>query len=118
MHVDGNGVYCEDANCIGMKQFGNPWREAPGGGGSQLICVTTGRQSKHSGQARTAFGPLRQSGGSEQNGKVPDKNALTTASESLNHPPLHLASFCCICIKKYSYSDAMCLLNTYHIYTV
>lgn len=60
------------------------------GGGRQLDYIMTGRQSKHSGQA--VFGPLRQSGGSEQNNKVPDKNALTTASESLNHAPPDLAS--------------------------
>lgn len=78
-------------------------------GGRQLDYIMTGRQSKHSGQA--VFGPLRQSGGSEQNNKVPDKNALTTTSESLNHALSDLASI-------FQLHLVTCLLNTYHIYIV
>ncbi len=73
MPIDGNGVCCEEANCIGMMPFVIPGEERQVGGGSQLICVTTGRQSKHSRQARTAFGSLRQFGGSEQNDKCQTK---------------------------------------------
>ncbi len=72
MPVDGNGVCCEEANCIGMMPFVIPGEERQLGGGSQLICVTTGRQSKHSRQALT-FGPLRQSRGSEQDDKCQTK---------------------------------------------